>query len=336
MSSAMLSPNRVVTLTAMATILASGMVATSAVAQEYEFRLPHVTSASEPVNDAALRFAELVEERSDGRISVDVFPGGQLGTNQEMYEQVRLGAPLIILADPGYLSDYVADFGILNGPYLLDQPGDFQQILESDWFAGMVDRLRGESEFELLTLNWFFGDRNVISDRAVETAADFEGLSIRVPPNPMWIATFDALGARGEQIAWAEVYGALASGVVDAAEAPLGSIYGSSLQETADTISMTGHFYAWIGLMMNDEMFADMPADLQEVLLSSARDSGDFLTNLVQERQSGFIETFESEGLTVIQEVDRESMRQATLSVYEAFPEWSPGLVDTVRGILAQ
>ncbi|MEO1225804.1 MAG: C4-dicarboxylate TRAP transporter substrate-binding protein [Pseudomonadota bacterium] len=317
---------------AIAVILATSPIAAGA--QEYNFRLPHVTSATEPVNDAALRFAELVEERSDGRIAVDVYPGGQLGTNLEMYEQVRLGAPLIILADPGYLADFVPDFGILNGPYLLDQPGDFQRILEDEWFAGMVDRLRDESEFELLALNWFFGDRNVISNQPVETVDDFQGLSIRVPPNIMWIATFEALGARGEQIAWPEVYGALASGVVDAAEAPLGSIYGASLHENGDTISMTGHFYAWIGLMMNDEIFAEMPEDLQQVLLSSALDAGDYLTELVQARQGDFIETFEEAGITFVHEVDRDGMREATLSVYEEFPEWTPGLLETVRGIL--
>ena len=313
-------------------LLAAGVG--DAVAQEYSFRLPHVTSATEPVHEALLHYADLVDERSDGRISIEVYPGGQLGTNLEMYEQVRLGAPLIILADPGYLADFVPDFGILNGPYLLDQPGDFQRVLESDWFAELVDRLRDETEFELLALNWFFGDRNVISNQAVRTVEDFDGISIRVPPNIMWIATFEALGARGEQIAWPEVYGALASGVVDAAEAPLGSIYGASLHENGDTISMTGHFYAWIGLMMNDELFAGMPEDLQQILHQSALDAGDFLTELVQARQSEFIETFEAEGITFIQDVDREGMREATLSVYEEFPEWTPGLLETVRGIL--
>jgi tripartite ATP-independent transporter DctP family solute receptor len=315
-------------------VLIAGTAMNGATAQEYNFRLPHVTSATEPVNEAALHFAELVGERSDGRIAVEVYPGGQLGTNLEMYEQVRLGAPLIILADPGYLADFVPDFGILNGPYLLDQPGDFQRILEDPWFDGMVDRLRDETEFELLALNWFFGDRNVISNQTVQTVDDFAGISIRVPPNIMWIATFEALGARGEQIAWPEVYGALASGVVDAAEAPLGSIYGASLHENGDTISMTGHFYAWIGLMMNDELFAEMPEDLQQVLHQSALDAGDFLTELVQARQSEFIETFEAEGITFVHDVDREGMREATLSVYEEFPEWSPGLLETVRGIL--
>jgi tripartite ATP-independent transporter DctP family solute receptor len=306
----------------------------SAMSAEYDFRLPHVTSATEPVNQAALFFAKAVEERSDGRISVDVFPGGQLGTNPEMFEQVNLGAPLIILADPGYLSDFVPDFGVLNGPYLLDEPQDFTKILASKWFAGMIDRVRDETNFELLTLNWFFGDRNVISHKAVRTVDDFHGLSIRVPPNVMWIATFEALGARGEQIAWAEVYGALASGVVEAAEAPLGSIKGSSLQENAKVISMTGHFYSWIGLMMNNELFASMPEDLQGVLRQSAIDAGDFMTDLVQSAQGGFIEDFEAQGVTFITDVDRAGMREATLEVYEKFPAWTPGLLGEVRAIL--
>lgn len=323
--------NRTSILCGLAGLVAAALPAS---AQEYSFRLPHVTSASEPIHEAAEFFADRVEEMSDGRITVEVFAGGQLGTNLEMYEQVRLGAPIIIFADPGYLADFVPDFGILNGPYLMDDPADFNKALESDWFAGLVDKLRDDTEFELLSLNWFFGDRNVISDTEVRSLEDFQGLSIRVPPNVMWIATFEALGARGEQIAWPEVYGALASGVVDAAEAPLGSIYGAKLHENASTISMTGHFYAWIGLMMNDELFAGMPEDLQAVLRDASIEAGDFMTNLVQEKQAEFIETLEAEGTTFVTDVDREAMREATLPVYEKFDEWSPGLLETVRGIL--
>lgn len=310
------------------------MAATASQAQDYFFRIPHVQSESDPVHEALEHFAQLITSRSDGRINAEVYPGGQLGTNLEMFEQVDLGAEIIILADPGYLSNFLPDFGVLTGPYLLDQPGDFSKIIASDWYAGMVDRLRDETKLELLTLNWFFGDRNLISDKPVTTLADFDGLAIRVPPNPMWIATFESLGARGEQIAWSEVYGALASGVVDAAEAPLGSIYGASLQENAKVISMTGHFYAWIGLAMNDELFASMPEDLQEVLKSSAIEAGDFMTNLVQEKQSEFISMLEGQGVSFVTNVDRDSMREATMPVYSAFPEWSEGLLDTVRSIL--
>jgi TRAP-type C4-dicarboxylate transport system substrate-binding protein len=122
--------------------------------------------------------------------------------------------------------------------------------------------------------------------------------------------------------------------VVDAAEAPLGSIAGASLQENAKTISMTGHFYSWIGLMMNNELFASMPEDLQGVLRQSAIDAGVYMTDLVQAAQNEFINTFESQGVTFVNDVDREGMRQATLSVYEKFPDWTPGLLETVRAIL--
>jgi len=316
--------------------IGASFFASSAMAQDYFFRIPHVTSASEPVHEALEHFAKLIAERSGGRIGAEVFPGGALGTNLEMYEQVDLGSEIIILADPGYLANFLPDFGILNGPYLLETPAEFQKLIASDWYVGLVDQLREETNLELLTLNWFFGDRNVISNKEVLTAADFQGLSIRVPPNPMWIATFEALGARGEQIAWAEVYGALASGVVDAAEAPLGSIVGASLQESAKVISMTGHFYAWIGLTMNDELFASMPEDLQEVLRTSAVDAGNFMTDLVLSKQTEFIEVLEAQGVSFAMDVDRASMREATIPVYSAFPAWSDGLVDQVRAILAQ
>jgi len=98
---------------------------------------------------------------------------------------------------------------------------------------------------------------------------------------------------------------------------------------------MTGHFYSWIGLAMNDELFASMPEDLQDVLKTSAIEAGNFMTDLVQDKQSEFIATLEGEGVSFVMEVDRQGMREATIPVYSAFPEWSDGVVDEVRAILA-
>lgn len=303
-------------------------------AQDVTLRVTHVLSTTEPMHLASERFAELVEERSDGRIAVEVFPAGQLGSNVDMYEQVRMGAPIVQISDPGYLSDYVADFGILNGPYLLDDPADFQKLLDSDWYQKTVDKLAEEHGIRVLSLNWLFGSRHIIANKPVRNLADLENLSIRVPPNVMWIETFEALGARGETLEWTEVYSGLASGVVDAAEAPLSSHWSSKLYESADTISMTGHFTAFTGPIINEEVYQSLDPELQTVVNEAAIEAGTYMAELVSDAQETLRADLEAEGVTFVDDVNVEELREATAGVYTKFPDWSEGLYDTVRGIL--
>lgn len=319
------------TLAAGLLLSVSGLAAN---AQEVTLRLAHALSTSEPMHLAAEHFAELVATRSNGRIAVEVFPGEQLGSNLDMYEQVRLGAPVIQISDPGYLSDYVPDFGVLNGPYLLDSAADFAKLLDSDLYAGMVDRMAAEHNIRVLSLNWLFGQRHIIANREVRNLADLQNLSIRVPPNVMWIETFAALGARGETLAWSEVYSGLATGVVDAAEAPLSSLWGSKLYESAKTVSMTGHFTAYTGPIINEDVYQAMPADLRAIVDAAAIEAGDFMATIVMERQDQFRADLEAAGVTFVTDVDIDAMRAATAVVYEKFPNWTPGLHASIRAIL--
>lgn len=303
-------------------------------AQEVTLRLAHVLSPSEPMHLAAERYAELVRERSEGRVAIEVFPSGQLGGNPDLYEQVRMGVPVIQISDPGYLSDYVADFGVLNGPYLLDDPADFQKLIDSDWYAGIVDQIAEEHRIRVLSLNWLFGSRHVIANQPVATLADFENLAIRVPPNVMWIETFRALGARGTTLDWPEVYSGLANRVIDAAEAPLSSLYGSKLYESANTISMTGHFTAFTGPIINEDLYQSMPEDLRAILTDAAVEAGNYMADLVNAQQGEFRANLEAQGVTFVDDVDVDAFREATASVYQAFPDWSEGLHDRIRALL--
>ncbi len=306
----------------------------AASAADYTFRIAHVTTDKEPIHQAIEEFAAKVTERTDGKVKFALFPNAQLGSNPEVFEQLRSGAPVITISDPGYLSDFVPDFGVMGGPYLMEDPLDFQKVVESELYAGLKDRLRNESGIELLALNWFFGSRHMLSDKPISGPADTAGMTFRTPPNIMWVETFNAMGARPTQVAWGEVYSALSAGVVDGAEAPLPSIYGAKLHETKKVISLTGHFKGFTGLIMNADLFASLPADIQTAINEEALAAGVFMTNLMLNSQEEWIATLESEGVTFNRDVDVAAFQAATADVYTKFPEWSEGLYDQVRSIL--
>ncbi len=315
--------------------VAACLASLPALSQEVVLRLAHSMSSNEPVHQALEFFAENVNERSDGRIDITVFPSEQLGSGKDVNDMIRQHTPVMNLTDPGYLADFVPDIGVLNGPYLLADTLSFPKILESDWYAEIDQQLQDQG-FRVIAFNMLFGQRHMIADKPIRSPADIEGLTVRVPPNTMWIETFEAMGARPTTVNWAEVYGALQQGVVAAAEAPLGSLSGSKLYEVRNTVSLTGHFTAWVALIMSNEVFEAMPEDLQAIMLEEGHRAGEELTRLTLESEEEFIRQFEEAGLTVVRDIDIAAFQEATASVYEAFPEWTPGLRERIMQILAE
>tara|TARA_Y100000590_G_scaffold331720_1_gene376942 strand:+ start:82 stop:1116 length:1035 start_codon:yes stop_codon:yes gene_type:complete len=305
-------------------------------AADYNFKFGTVSADTEPLLDAMRYMAKNIEDRSDGRIEIDVFGGAVLGTNKEVYEQVKNGAMVMTIADAGYLSDYYPDIGVLNGPYLLADVNDFDKILKSDWYSETIDQLTASSDLKVTAFNWLFGARHIITNKEVRHPDDMKDVAIRVPPNVMWVETFKSMGAKGTQVAWAEVYGALSTGLVDAAEAPIASIIGAKLYEQRKVISMTGHFKAFVAPIINAKIFDGMPSDLQNIILEESINAGKYLTKLTLEGEEGLIKQLEAEGVSFVRasEIDMAAFQDATAPTYNAFPEWSDGLHERVSAIL--
>jgi len=311
------------------------MMGGAANAQTTKLRFAHSLSVNEPFHEAALYFARNVEQRTAGNVQIQVFPSEQLGSLKDTMEMIRQGAGILVSTDSGYLADFAPDFGILNGPYLISNQAEFKKLLASDWYAELVQKAR-DAGFQVLAFNWYFGARHIIANRPVRNLEDMKGLSIRVPPVPMFIETFNALGARGVTLNFSEVYSGLQQRVVDAAEAPLPSLYGAKLHEIAKVVSMTSHFNAYLGVSMSRSVFDRLPEDVRKILLEEATRAGEHMAALTEKRQDSVIAEMKAKGVTFVQDVDVDSLEKATRKVYHAFPKWTPGVQDRVQRILSQ
>jgi tripartite ATP-independent transporter DctP family solute receptor len=321
------------TAVALAFALAAGVSLPAAAQDQIRIRFAHSLSTSEPAHQAAEFFAKNVAARTNGRVQIQVFPGEQLGPGKEVNEMIRQGANVMNITDPGYMSDFVPDIGVLNGPYLIKDPADYDKLLASDWYKTVEKRLE-QAGFKMIMANGFFGQRHLIADKPVRKPEDMAGMTVRVPPNTMWIETFKAMGARPTTVQWSEVYNALQQNVVVGAEAPLGSLWGSKLQETRKVISTTGHFTAFVMWPMNINYFNKLPADVQKVLLEEGHKAGVEQTRLTLALQDDYISKFKAAGVTFVTDVDVAAFQKITSPVYKAFPKWTPGLHETVLNAL--
>lgn len=278
--------------------------------------------------------AERVSERTDGGLTLELFPASQLGAVQDTLDQAVAGAEIISNGEPSIFSEFGApDLGILTGPFLLDDPAQWRPLTDSDLIQGLLTDLQETTGLRVLDLGWYVGERHVMGNAAYPTAADMEGVRIRIPPITAWVTTFEALNASAATIDFAEVYSALSQGVVDAAEAPLSTLLASSFQEVSDQITLTAHFRQFQGFAMSDEVFTSLPQEYQDVLLEEFRAGGDEATEMEIASQDTARAELEAAGVTFT-EADTESYREATQVFYDSFPDWSDGLYEDVQAIL--
>jgi tripartite ATP-independent transporter DctP family solute receptor len=304
-------------------------------AQTIELRFAtSVASVDEPSFKAMEAFAQRVEERAGGRLKLSLFPGEQLGAQKKVNEMIKGGASMMNMTDYGQLGQFSPDMGILAGPYIYGSLDDAQRMFKSDVFEEMSDRLAAEG-ITIIMPNGLFGYRHLISDKAVRTPADLANMTVRVPPSPIMLEAFRALGARPTEIAWGEVYNALQTNVVNAAEAPFASIYGSKLNEVRKVISMTSHQILFTSWVTSTTFFDSLPSDLQQILKEEGAKVADELTAATLQSDGEYRAKLVDAGVEIVEDVDIPAFQKASSIAYAAVPNLTPGIVDRIRGAMA-
>ncbi|MDW7673880.1 MAG: C4-dicarboxylate TRAP transporter substrate-binding protein [Bacillota bacterium] len=299
----------------------------------YTVKVGYENHPGEPVDLAVNEWKRLAEERSNGKLIIEIYPSSQLGSKVDAIEQMQLGTNIIYIADAGFLMDYVPDLGILSGPYLVESFDDLFKVLDSDWFAQKEQELQ-QKGINIVSAKWIYGDRHMIATKPVIKPADMKGLKIRVPNSRIQIAAIEAMGATPTPMPLGDVYPAMAQGVVDGAENPLPVIYGAKQHEVAKNISLTGHIKMIVTWLAGQKYIDTLPADIQTILKETADEAGLFNNNIVKEKDQETIDQFRAEGATVHEEVDVAAFKEAVQDVYTQFPEWTPGLYETIQEIV--
>ena len=216
-------------------------------------------TTDDPMYAGLERMKASVEQRTAGKLQIKIFPGSQLGKDEDVLEQARAGANVAVLVDGGRLAPFVKEFGILGAPYLVDNFDQVLRLTSSPLYKGWVDKLRNTSNLQVLSFDWFQGQRNVLTNTPVKVPADLKGIRMRTPGAPVWLETVRAMGATPTGMPWTEVYSALQTKVIDGAEAQMPAIYGARLYEVIKVITKTEHIYLLTGILTSRTWFDTAP-----------------------------------------------------------------------------
>lgn len=229
---------------------------------EYVIKFAHVVSATTAKGKAAEKFGELIEERTDGRIKVEIYPDSQLGSDREIIEQMQSGTVQMNAPFTGVLPSFVKSYEIFDLPYLFDDKEHAFKATHGELGELLGDQLKDQG---LRVLGfWDGGFKHITnSNKPIEKPEDAAGMKIRVSQSPLLISQFSALDAAGVSIDFSELYTALQTNTVDGQENPLSNIVSKKFYEVQDYLTLSGHGYMGYVLTISNDFYDKLPEDLQ-------------------------------------------------------------------------
>lgn len=307
---------------------------------EYVIKLCTEQTDGDPIDEGCDKWAELVAEATDGAVKIEVYPSSQLGAKADLIEMALAGQGVCTIADGSYLMDYVPDFGVVMGPFLFANWDSMYKITGSDWWAEQSAKLEEEG-LQIVSTNWIYGERQLMTKDPVTSLEDIEGLKIRVPNNDISVKMFNLLGAASTPMALAEVYTSLSQGVVDGVENPLTTLYNNAFQEVCKNVTMTNHQMTFSNFIMGKDFWDSLPAEYQEAILTCGEEAAKYNNELYQAQSQEMVAALEEAGCTV-SELDEavyaefKEKCQQLYADYEADGTWTEGVYDTIQEIIGE
>jgi tripartite ATP-independent transporter DctP family solute receptor len=289
-------------LLALVAIAAIASIPATAIAQQVRLRIGHDQPTGTMYDEGHAMLRKLVEERTGGRIKVDVFPAAQLGSEVAMIEGVRMGSLDASVAHVANASTVVPELALFSVPYLFKDRDHYERVLGDPRFHDRIDALVAGKNLGLKVIGYYSaGVRTLYTRRGAATTPEgLKGTKIRVMNNPVEARVWNTLGTIPTPMNFGEVYQALQTGVLDAAENAPSVIETNRHYEAAKTIILTDHQRSICLLLMNGKKLASLPADLQKLVLEAARDASVHERRRDVELNAQAIERMKAKGAQIV------------------------------------
>ena len=247
-----------------------------------ELRLGTKMTADSPEGLAFQKFADLANERAEGRLNVTVYPSEQLGSGTTQIDNVILGSQDLYADGSTYLASFNKDYSISSVPFLFRDDEHYHKFCTSELGQQMNETLM-ENGIRIINdkRNFVRGPyRVLVSTVPIKSLSDIQGMKIRSFESPVYGACWANLGANPIVVAYTETYLALKQNVVKGAVLPISNLYSMKWTEVGKYVSRIDEFPQDIVIVMNNKKFESLPEDLQQILVDAANDAGDYGTEL--------------------------------------------------------
>ena len=305
---------------------------------ETVLKLGHQNNPGHSIAEGADKFAELVSQKTNGEVKINVFPSAQLGRLAELWSGVKIGSIELAGSLPAAVAaDLVPELTIYDAPYTFKDVAHFHRVTRGDIGQRLAGKLIEKAGVRIL-YHQTFGIRQLTANKPIYKPADLKGMKIRAVTLPGFLATVEGLGATPTPIDFAEVYQSLRSGIVDGQENPVGSIYSAKFHEVQTHLMQTQHMFGIVVTMINENVFQSLSPAAQQAMLEAGVEAGDHGDSVAMKEEAELTAKLKDEGMTIIgvdDGLDLDAFRTRVRGhVYPKFEsKWGGALMEEVQAL---
>jgi tripartite ATP-independent transporter DctP family solute receptor len=296
------------------TALAAPALIGRAAQAQTRLRWAHVYETNEAYHTQALWAAQQIQQRTNNRWAIEVFPASALGNEPTINQGLALGTVDMIYTGTAFAGATHRPLAISNAPYMFRDFAHYATYRDSDLLRELMAGYDRQSGHRALAIT-YYGERHVTANRAINRPEDMRGMKLRVPQAPLYLMFARSVGANATPIAFAEVYLALQQGTVDGQENPLPTIQAKKFHEVQSHIILTGHITETLLTIVSGATWRRLndadKAVFQEVLKQAAERATQEIRTAEQELPAWF----QAQGKTVIRP-DRAAFRAAAVPLH--------------------
>lgn len=276
------------TSTAATSTTATATSTASAFDKEYTWSLASTYATGTPMVDAYQKFADLMNEYSEGAITLNVFADSSLMDENDSFLAVKSGELEFAGFGPSPFYLYSEDYGFMLAPFLINSYEAYMNLYNSDLVKKAKDLWQTEYNTRDVAGMAYRGFRNMSADRAINTVDDLKGLKLRMNNNQVWCDIWNSLGATTVPIALGELYTSIQNGAAQASEGPWEQMKSLNLEEVQDYICQTKHICETAGMWMAQDLYESLPANYQEVVDRAGKEAVTFLGEQAKAREDNY------------------------------------------------
>ena len=267
-------------------------------AQDKTIKFANQNAAGHPIVQGMEKFKEIVEKNSGGKIKVNIFPGGALGSDQANVSALQGGTLEMASMNSGIFASQVREFSVFDFPFMFASGQEADVVVDGAFGKKMHARLE---EKGLVGLGFYeLGFRHLTNGRrAINKVSDIEGLKLRVIPNPINVDWVKALGANPTPLPFPELYAALEQKAVDGQENPVATINGAKLFEVQKHMALTGHQYNPQSVVMSKKFWDTLSAAEKKIVSDAAAESSKFQRTQARAQEASLLENLKKNGMLV-------------------------------------
>jgi C4-dicarboxylate-binding protein DctP len=282
-----------------AVVLALGIAVPSAAQQPIVIKFSHVAAPDTPKGQAAEQFKKFAEERTKGRVKVEIYPNSMLYKDKEELEALQLGSVQMLAPVPGKFGPVgLAEFEAFDLPYLFPDINAVHKVCNGPVGASLLKKLESKGLVGLAF--WDNGFRVLSANRPIHVPAEMKGLKMRTNSSKVNAAIMKAVGAIPQTVAFSEVYQALETGVVDGTEGPLSNLYTQKHYEVQKQVTLTYHTISNYVVVTNKKFWDGLPPDIRTTLEGAMKDASKFNDEVAEKDEAQAIAGIKASGKSQI------------------------------------